>query len=84
MPIRGAIRREMPCVSHTDAPEILLIRISHWLWRWYRDENRPTYLSEAIDDMARVKHEFREPLRANREASAERMRAVSNARKSQR
>lgn len=62
--------------SHVNNPEVLLIRISHWLWKWYRESNRPRYLDLAIQDMARVKEEYRAPRRVNRLAQSERMRAV--------
>jgi len=80
---KGGIRRVPSVVSHADNLEVLLIRISHWLWKWYRAEDRPQYLSEAIDYMAVVKFQYRKPLRENRQAAAERMRRVVQRRKAQ-
>ena len=81
MASKGGVSRVSSVVSHSDNMEVLLIRITHWLWRWYR--LRPSlYLSDAIDDMARVKNTYREPMRENREASANRIKAYVAKRKS--
>jgi hypothetical protein len=78
---RKGIPRALACVSHKDSPEVLLIRVSHWLWKWYRAENRPTYLSFAIGDMVRVKMLYREPRKADLEAASERMRKMRKMRR---
>lgn len=76
---KGGVSLANSCVSHGDDYEVLLIRVSHWLWKWYRttpDRNYASYLSDSIDSVARVKQAFREPMRANREAQSERMKKV--------
>ena len=73
--LRSGKRHEKPCVSHADNYEVLLIRVSHWLWKWYRETPALSYLSDAIEDMARIKQAFREPMKVYRAAAGERMRA---------
>ena len=68
-------------VSHPNDPEVLLIRISHWLWKWYRAEGRPKYLSSSIDSMVAVKDAYREPMRRSREAAGERFREMHRAKR---
>lgn len=41
-------------------PEALLIRVSHWLWRWWRAGYRQDWsLEAAIEDVAEVKRAYR-------------------------
>ena len=68
-------------VSHPESMEVLLIRTSHWLWRWYRAENRPTYLSDAIQAMVRVKMAYREPRKLMLERASKRMKERYRAKK---
>ena len=81
---KGGVSASPSVVSHADNLEVLLIRISHWLWKWYRAEGRPTYLDQAIRNMAFVKFEYREPARKARAEATERIRKVRRDRKPQR
>ena len=69
--------------SHSNDPEILLIRIGHWLWKWHKaargiDPAEAKVNLAACESVWAAKETYRAPLRAqaeiNRAAKAERMR----------
>jgi hypothetical protein len=77
MPIRGGVCAGNSGFSHSNNPEVLLIRVSHWLWKWWRAGSRKDKsLEMAIEAMAAVKEEFRAPMRAVQAQRVDRLRRI--------
>ena len=81
MPIRGGVCAANSGFSHSNDPEILLIRVSHWLWKWWRaGSKRDKSLETAIESMAAVKEEFRAPMQAIQAQRVDRLRQIHRSR----
>ena len=77
MPVRGGVCAANSGFNHSNDPEVLLIRVSHWLWKWWRaGSKRDKSLETAIEAMAAVKEEFREPMRAVQAQRVDRLRRI--------
>jgi hypothetical protein len=62
---------------HRNDPEVLLIRVSHWLWKWWRASYRQDRsLEAAIEAMAAVREAYRAPVRASRAERDDRLRQI--------
>jgi hypothetical protein len=74
MPIRGHfIVPGRAIITHYGEWDTLLVRIGHRLWKWHKQEPADTSLVAALEDIWRVKREYRAPLVRNRAAMAKRM-----------
>jgi hypothetical protein len=81
MAFAGGVYAANSGFSHRNDPEVLLIRVSHWLWKWWRASRRQDRsLEAAIEAMAAVKEAYRAPVRASRAERDDRLRQIRRSR----
>ena len=56
-----------PFITHKGDWDTLLVRVGHHLWAWHKKDEQNKELMDALEDLWRVKREFRMPLAAQRE-----------------
>ena len=72
--------------THSGDWDTLLVRIGHYLWKWHKQDERNQSLVNALEDVWRVKREYRKPIATqrdlNRVLAGERLREMARERRS--